>query len=159
MVFPQLEAYTSGTVALNQGGTPEGRASAKEAPTKEPKRVLVVEDDVAFGEQLRIALEHQGWEPSVAITAEEGLERAGTERPDLIVLDIILPDLSGFELLARLKGDKRTWQVPVLMFSNLDEPEDVRHAKELGALDFLSKSRHDVATVVRRIEKFFKDGR
>lgn len=124
-----------------------------------PPRILVVEDDAIFGELIRTGFEKIGWHTEIAPTGTEGLNRAVDWKPDLILLDIILPDLTGFELLKRLKADKRTWQVPVIILSNLDEDEDVRHGLDLGAIDFLPKTRYNYTDVVARIRKFFRDGK
>jgi DNA-binding response OmpR family regulator len=126
--------------------------------TEAPK-ILVVEDDAIFGELIRSGFERVGWHTEVAMTGAEGLARAAEWKPDLLILDIILPDVTGFELLRRIKADKRTWQIPVIVLSNLDEEEDVRRGLDLGAADFLPKTKYNFTDVVARIKKFFRDGR
>lgn len=126
--------------------------------TEAPK-ILVVEDDAIFGELIRSGFERVGWRTEVAMTGADGFNRAVEWKPDLLLLDIILPDLTGFELLRRLKEDKRTWQIPVIVLSNLDEDEDIRRGLDLGAVDFLPKTKYNFTDVVSRIKKFFRDGR
>jgi DNA-binding response OmpR family regulator len=124
-----------------------------------PKRILLVEDDAVFSELLRTGFERAGWHAEVAPSGTDAFERAATMKPDFILLDIVLPDMTGFEVLRRFKADKRTWQIPVMMLSNLDAEEDIRHARELGAMDYLQKTKYNFTSVSARISKFFQTGK
>lgn len=105
------------------------------------RTVLCVEDDRDFGPFLRRFLERQGYRAVVSKTGFAGLEAARTLRPDLIMLDICIPDLDGFQVLKRLRGDPDTARIPVLMMSGVDEASEPfkTAAAAIGDVDFLSK--------------------
>ncbi len=108
------------------------------------RRILLVEDDRSHRWVLRRVLENSLGEEIVieeAETGESALRRA-TRRPgvDLILLDLNLPDMSGFEVLKRLRGESRTRALPVVVLTSSQEKEDIRQAFECGANSFVSKS-------------------
>lgn len=108
------------------------------------RRILLVEDDRSHRWVLRRVLENSLGEEIVieeAETGESALKRA-TRRPgvDLILLDLNLPDMSGFEVLKRLRGESRTRALPVVVLTSSQEKEDIRQAFECGANSFVSKS-------------------
>jgi CheY-like chemotaxis protein len=117
------------------------------------KRILLVEDD----EFQRLAetnvLRQKGFDVCVATNGEEALRLvAGPEKPDLIVLDLIMPKLSGFEVLRRLKHDEATAGIPVIVLTNLSQESDRRQVFEFGALDYLVKANLTLEKLVQRIE-------
>ena len=87
-----------------------------------------------------MTLSKKGYAVIVAVDGEDALSKARDQRPDLILLDVIMPKLGGFEVLTRLKEDPATRDIPVIMLSNLGESSDVREAIERGARAYLVKS-------------------
>jgi two-component system phosphate regulon response regulator PhoB len=102
-------------------------------------RVLIVEDEKDIVDLLRFNLKQAGHEPAVATTGEEALAQIASVRPDLVLLDLMLPDVSGTEICRRLKSDPRTSQVPVIMVTARGEEVDRLVGFELGADDFVTK--------------------
>lgn len=103
-------------------------------------RIEIVEDDVMIQQVLRETLKPEGFEVFCCGTGEEALKIAGADRPDLVILDVNLPDLNGFEICRRLKADPRTKHIPVLMMTG--EARDVVQKVEgldSGAEDYLFK--------------------
>jgi len=106
----------------------------------EPKiSVLIVEDEPDMNKLLAEVLSAYGFEPISAATGEQALDLLATRTPDAILLDLMLPGLSGYELCRRLKGDRRTNPIPILILTALDRPEDRLLGYETGADDYLTK--------------------
>jgi CheY-like chemotaxis protein len=103
-------------------------------------KILLAEDDRLLGKASSAALRRRGFEVVIAADGEEALELARRDLPDLILLDVIMPKLQGFEVLVRLKADPATAQIPVVMLSNLAQPADVDEALRAGALDYWIKA-------------------
>lgn len=116
------------------------------------KKVLLVEDDVLIsgllGRQFagRFAI-------SRAATGKEALASVVSSRPDLILLDIMLPDIDGFEVLCQLKNDKNTAAIPVVVLSNVSTEADIAKAKELGAVEFIVKISLTPEEIVASVER------
>lgn len=106
-------------------------------------RILVIEDDVFFQKFYSRKLNEEGHTVDVASDGKEGLMKVKTFKPDVILLDIIMPNKDGFEVLESLSSDKTLKKIPVLVFSTLGQESDVAKAKKLGALDFVNKSFFD----------------
>jgi len=104
-----------------------------------PARILVVDDETANREFLEAALHEAGYEVVLARGGEEGLELAHDKRPDLILLDLMMPGLSGFEVCARVKTDPQTGGIPILFVTALDETGHKERALAAGGDDFLTK--------------------
>ena len=106
----------------------------------EPARILLAEDDRILRKAGEVALKKKGYTVVVAVDGEDALEKAGTHELDLILLDVMMPKLDGFEVLTRLKQSPATRDVPVIMLSNLSQEADVRRAIDGGARGYLVKS-------------------
>src|SRR5882724_11753196 len=102
-------------------------------------RILIVEDEQDIVDLLRFNLRQAGHDPEVATTGEEALSQIARARPDLVLLDLMLPDLPGTEICRRIKGDARTRHVPVIMVTARGEEVDRLVGFELGADDFVTK--------------------
>jgi len=102
-------------------------------------RVLVIDDDPVILELLRINFEIEGFEVISACDGQEGLRRAGTDHPDVILSDIMMPRLDGLQLLARLRGDPATADVPVVLLSAKAQRAEVDRGLALGADDYVTK--------------------
>ena len=120
------------------------------------KKILIVEDEQSLLKLLELTFKGAGYGVVKAINGEEAQASIVKERPDLILLDILLPGESGLVILEKLKGEKRTRDIPVVMLTNFSEPERVEQAKRLGAVDYLVKSSNDPATVLEKVQKYLE---
>ncbi len=101
--------------------------------------ILIVDDDYSFAEFAKMLLEKSGFRASVALTGERALEMASSAGPDLILMDINMPQMSGIEAISRLKSNPRTHEIPIVVCSISHSPSELRKAYESGAVDFLPK--------------------
>lgn len=113
--------------------------------------VLVVEDDKFLRELLVKKLTAEGFEVENALDGEVAFGILANKTPDIILLDLILPNIDGFEILARVRKDVRTAKTPVVIFSNLGEKADIDKAMSLGATDFMVKANFTLDEIVEKI--------
>lgn len=116
------------------------------------KKVLSIEDDAFLSSLVSGKLIETGFSVITASTGKDGLAKAALEHPDLILLDIMLPDMGGFEILEHLKGDPVTKDIPVIILSNLGGRDEIEKGIALGASSYLIKSNilpHEVAEMVQ----------
>jgi CheY-like chemotaxis protein len=106
---------------------------------EKPSRVLIVDDDPAIRMLCSINLQVEGLRVLEAADGERGLEQARSERPDLVVTDVMVPGLDSFQLAEALRSDGRTRQIPLIFLSSEAGPANAERANELGALAFLTK--------------------
>ncbi len=118
-------------------------------------RVLLIEDDKYLVKIYSNKLTISGFEVDLAINADEGLRKVMAKRPDIILLDLILPGKDGFEFLADLKKiQENTPRIPVVILSNLGQEVDRERTKQLGAADYMIKSNvslEDIVATVKRL--------
>ena len=117
------------------------------------KKILFVEDDPTLQETLGEVLKGEGFEVLQALDGEEGLKLASEKNPDLILLDLNLPKISGFEVLGLLKGAEGTKNIPVIVLTNLESPEDIQKALYAGATTYLLKASYDLDDVLVKVKK------
>ena len=123
-------------------------------------KILIIEDDKLLKKIISKKLEKEKYETIGAVDGEEGLRLSDSEQPDLILLDLVLPETNGFEVLARLKKNPNTLKIPVIILSNLGDEEKVEKGLELGAADYLIKAHLDPGDIIERIKKVLnKKGR
>jgi DNA-binding response OmpR family regulator len=115
--------------------------------------VLLVEDDQFLASMYAEKLLGVGYRVLTASDGDVGLRLAATEHPDLVLLDVLLPRLDGFEVLRRLKANDATRHLPVIILTNLGEEEDVERGKSLGAVDYLIKAHFVPTEVVEKISQ------
>lgn len=120
------------------------------------KSILIVEDDEFFRELLRKKFLASGFSIIEATNGEEGIDMAKQKKPDLIILDLLLPNIDGFEVLSKVKANPDTSSIPVIIVSNLGQQEDVERGLKLGAADYLIKSQFDIDQVVGKAENTLK---
>ena len=117
------------------------------------KKILFIEDESALQKTLGGALAQEGYKVISALEGEMGLKLAKTEKPDLILLDLILPKVHGFEVLRELKEAEETKEIPIIVLTNLEEIGDVERAVELGATTYLVKASYSLEEVINKIKK------
>ncbi len=116
------------------------------------KKILIVEDDRFLREIATQKLEAEGFVVANATGGKEAVDYLSTnERPDIIVLDLILPGMSGFEVLEKIKQMEAIKNIPVIILSNLGQEEDIEKAKKLGAVDYLVKAHFSFAEIIKKI--------
>ena len=118
----------------------------------EKKNVLIAEDDNFVAEVYSTKLLEMGHKVRIAQNGEEGLKMIGEEKPDLILLDIIMPVMGGIEMLGELKKKDEWKQIPVILLTNVGEKESVQKVMNLGVRDYLIKSHFTPAEVIEKIE-------
>lgn len=116
------------------------------------KKVLVVEDDQFLANAYKLKLSKSGYEASVASDGAEALELMKKDKPDIILLDLIMPNMDGFSCLEAMKADGDLKTIPVVIASNLDQTEDIERAKSMGAVDFIIKSNVSIAEIVDKVK-------
>ena len=117
----------------------------------EPARVLLAEDDRFLRKAAETALKRQGFTVLPAVDGEEALRMARAETPDIVLLDLIMPKLQGFEVLRALKADPATAKIPVIILSNLGQESDVKQATEAGAVGYFVKANLSLQDLVKRV--------
>ena len=122
------------------------------------RRVLLAEDDRFLRRAAEARLRRHGLEVLTAVDGEEALRIARAERLDLVLLDVVMPKLEGFEVLKLLKEDKATASIPVIVLSNLGQERDVAQAKALGAVAFLVKAHLSLQDLVDRVDAVLTTG-
>lgn len=118
------------------------------------KKIFIVEDEMSLREILTMRLKEAGFEIEVAIDGAEALEKLKTIKPDVILLDIILPKIDGFTVLGKIKEDLTTKDIPVIVLSNLGQDADIKRALDLGAVDYFIKAQHSLLEIVDLVKTF-----
>ena len=106
------------------------------------ERILIVDDDVDTMRLVGIMLQRQGYQIVAASNGSQGLEKAIAEKPDLILLDVMMPDMDGYEVTRRLRQNPSTATIPILMFTAKTQLDDKVTGFEVGADDYLTKPTH-----------------
>ena len=115
--------------------------------------VLIVEDDKKYREILAETLTQEGFTVLVAENGEEGIILAGKEEIDLILLDILMPKKSGFDVLRFMKSDKKLEHIPVVLLTNLSGAGEAKKGLDLGAIEYLVKSNFTPKEIVDKIKE------
>jgi len=122
----------------------------KTGSSKKEKRVLIIEDEKPLAHALDLKMKHEGFETTVVSTGTEGLKEALAGGYDLILLDLILPEVDGFTILKELKSKKA--KTVVIILSNLGQDEDRKKAEEFGVKQYLVKSNIPLADIVKVVK-------
>jgi DNA-binding response OmpR family regulator len=118
----------------------------------DPKTILIIEDDHFLSSLLKARLEKEGFAVQHASDGEEGIQLLRKSNADLIVLDLILPKLSGFEVLETIAADPQFNHIPVIILSNLAQESDIQKTKGLGAVDYFVKVKISIEDLIGKIK-------
>ncbi|MBI5127791.1 response regulator [Candidatus Roizmanbacteria bacterium] len=119
-------------------------------------KVLIADDDVFFRNFYSTKLKENGFIVETASDGDEALEKIKVSKPDLILLDIIMPNKDGFLVLNDLRADQQLSMIPVIVFSTLGQEQDMEKAKTLGAKDYINKSYFDFPKMLEKIKEIMK---
>jgi adenylate cyclase len=116
-----------------------------------PVRILLAEDDRILRKAGEVSLRKKGYEVIAAVDGEDALAKTRDQKPDLILLDVMMPKMHGFDVLSALKSDSSVRDIPVIMLTNLEQPADVKRAADGGAHSYLVKSNMNLDELAARI--------
>jgi len=122
------------------------------------KKILVVEDEPMLATVLKSRLEKEGFEVFQARDGVEALTNLKQNKYDLVLLDIILPKMSGFEVMESIKSDPNASEVPIVIVSNLGQESDVQKGQMLGAIGYFIKAQLSIEELISKIKEFFGGG-
>ena len=117
-------------------------------------KILLVEDDPLMARLYQRAFSLRGYEAELAANGLEGVEKAKTFQPALILLDVMMPKMNGLQALEKLKSDEVTKKIPIFMLTNLVNEPDAKSALSHGAAKYLVKSDHDTDEIVRMVQEY-----
>lgn len=120
-------------------------------------KILLVEDDNFIVDMYTTKFELEGFRIVTAEDGQKGLEMAKAEKPDIILLDILMPKMDGFAVIEQLKKDDETKNIPVVLLTNLGQKEDIKKGFELGAVGYLIKAHFMPSEVVDKIKKILEE--
>ncbi len=120
------------------------------------KTILIIEDDRFLRELMSRKLTQEDFNISEAIDGEEGIKKLKKEKPDLVLLDLILPGIDGFEVLSRAKKDPEISSIPIIILSNLGQKDDVEKGMKLGAVGYLIKAHFAPGEIIEKIKTILK---
>jgi len=119
-------------------------------------KVVIVEDDSSILKMYQTSLQNDGYDVAGAKNGEDGVELVKKEKPDIVLLDIMMPKMDGFAVLEQLKSEESTKNIPVIMLTNLSQDEDKERSNKLGAVDYLVKSDFTPMQVSEKIKKYLR---
>ena len=119
-------------------------------------KILIIEDDKFLRELIVSKLTKENYRVFEAADGEEGVKKIREEKPDLILLDLILPGIDGFEVLSQMKSDPAVSSIPVIILSNLGQKEDVERGLTLGATDYMIKAHFSPGEIIAKIKSILK---
>ncbi len=125
----------------------------KSKEEKSKQKILIIEDEATLQKALQEVLTAEGYNTLSALDGLRGLEMAREENPELILLDIILPKMDGFEVLGALKSEEKTKSIPVIILTNLSDVSDIQKALDLGATTYLVKADFSLEDVIKKVKE------
>ena|SRR3989344_5574170 len=120
------------------------------------KKILLIEDDPFLSSLLKNRLQKESYEVELVKSGGEVMPVLKKFKPDLILLDLILPEKSGFEVMEDIKSDPQLPKTPIVIISNLGQDSDIAKGKELGAADYLVKANISIDFLVGKVKEFLK---
>ncbi len=121
------------------------------------KTILFIEDESALQKTFGEVLGQEGYKVIPALDGETGLKLAKTKNPDLILLDLILPKIHGFDVLKKLKETEETKNIPIIILTNLEGVEDINKALEMGVTTYLVKAQYSLEEVIEKVKSTLND--
>lgn len=118
---------------------------------KKGKRILIVEDEHPLAHALELKFSHEGYDVTLAVDGAEGLKIANASKFDMILLDLIMPQIDGFTFMEQLKKKS-----PIIILSNLGQEEDRERAEKLGAVDYFVKSNTPIVEIIKKVKATIK---
>ncbi|XOB40177.1 MAG: response regulator [Candidatus Nealsonbacteria bacterium] len=118
-----------------------------------PKKILLIEDEDIMINLLEKKLTQEGYDVTVTKNGEEGLKSMREIKPDIILLDLVMPKMGGFEVMEEMNKDPELKKIPIIIISNSGQPVELGKAKELGAKDWLIKTEFDPQEVLDKVAK------
>ncbi|MCK5022008.1 MAG: response regulator [Candidatus Pacebacteria bacterium] len=118
-------------------------------------KIVLIEDDEILSKVIKEELEEANFKIYSALDGEKGLEMVKAKKPNLVLLDLMLPKMHGFEVLENLKKSLETKQIPVMILTMLGSDDDIKKGLQLGANDYIVKSQHAVGEIVDTVKDFF----
>jgi DNA-binding response OmpR family regulator len=115
------------------------------------QKILVIEDDKFLRKVISLKLDRNGFEVYEAIDGEKGIKKIAEKKPDLILLDLILPGMDGFEVLSKIKTNPDFAEIPIIIFSNLGQKDDIEKGLRMGANDYLVKAHFTPDEIISKI--------
>ncbi|MCF7845453.1 MAG: response regulator [Candidatus Pacebacteria bacterium] len=122
------------------------------------KKIIIVEDEEVLRNLLKKKLENEGYEVEVAEDGEIGIEKIRETKFDLILLDIIMPKMGGFDVLEAMQKDENISDIPVIVVSNSGQPVEIDRAQKLGAKDWVVKTEFDPQEVIKKVKEQIGSG-
>lgn len=119
-------------------------------------KILIVEDEESILELYKLRLQQAGYEVFVAGDGEAGVLMASNSHPDLVLLDILMPKADGYDMLRELKASPKMRDIPVIIFSNLSQKEEIGKGLKLGALDYIVKTSVTPSELAQRVQQYLK---
>ncbi|PJC25382.1 MAG: response regulator [Candidatus Tagabacteria bacterium CG_4_9_14_0_2_um_filter_41_11] len=120
------------------------------------KKILFIEDEMRLQEVLGAKLKAEGYEILAAMDGKSGLEIAEKEKPDLILLDLILPKMDGFHVLEAIKANPSISVIPIIVLSNLESGKDIERCLSLGVRSYLAKTNYSLEEIAQKVSEVFK---
>ncbi len=121
------------------------------------KKILIVEDDAFLLSMYKTKFDIEKFDVVLSDDGEKGLKMAAKAKPDLIVLDIILPKMDGFEVLKNIKNDESLKDIPVVLLTNLSQKSEIERGLGLKAVDYLIKAHYTPSEVVEKVKEILKE--
>jgi len=121
------------------------------------KTIIFIEDEPTLQKTVGRFLENEGYEIKSALDGETGLAMVKKIKPDLVLLDLILPKKDGFEVLKEIKADETTKDIPVIVLTNLEKTDDIEKTLSLGATTYLVKANYELEEVVKKIKEIINN--
>ena len=120
------------------------------------QKILLIEDDKMLLEMYTAKFTREGFEISTAENGSDGLKMVREIKPDMVLLDIIMPKLDGFATLKEIRKDENIKDVPVILLTNLGQDQDIKKGKDLGADDYFVKANHTPTEIVEKVQELLK---
>ena len=123
---------------------------------KNKKKILIIEDEKLLLEMYQSRFEKEGYQVLTATTGRPGLKLAKEEKPDLIILDILMPRTDGYEVIKKVREDAQIKKIPILVLSNLGQQEEINKGLKLGADDYIVKTDITPSELINKVERMLK---